>query len=438
MKRGSCLAVCAASLVLGACHGDDRTGIFATVRWSNSGGVAVDQLELTVVEQGAGTTLVAPTLRPAQPLPALTSPQTVAIYLPDALAGTSVSCLVTGLSGGVRLATAVAAADALVSRRSLVPVELDLDAGGAKANGQPCGADSECDSSLCVDGVCCASTCGGLCQSCDVRGKEGICTPVPAGTANASCAQQPPSSCGFDGTCDGNGGCRRYPPGVACAPATCQSSTLLAASACDGQGTCVTPPSIACAPYLCDTGTLACKTSCVTSADCAGSTCLNGSCGAKPLAADGAGCAAGADCQSGICQDGVCCKTSCTASCMACNQAGSLGTCAPVAAGKLDPRGACADQGITSCGTSGLCDGAGACALYAAGSMCAVGTCSGGHVVRSTKQCDGQGACVAAADIDCDPYRCDPTTTACLTSCTANSQCAVGLLRTCQPSGVCQ
>ena len=50
-----------------------------------------------------------------------------------------------------------------------------------KANGQPCGAGDECESTLCVDGVCCASACNTLCQTCNLPGKVGTCAPVPAG-----------------------------------------------------------------------------------------------------------------------------------------------------------------------------------------------------------------------------------------------------------------
>jgi len=438
MRRGPCAAVWVASFWLCACHADGKTGLFATVRF---GGLAIDQIELGGVGPAASAPLVSPTLRPAQPGPALASPQTVVIYLPDALAGTAVTSSATGLAGGLRL-DATAAATVTVSRGQLVAVDLALAAGVLKPNGQTCAGDAECTSTLCVDGVCCASTCGGLCQACNVKGMEGSCTPVPAGTASPSCAQQPAASCGFDGTCDGNGGCRRYPSGVACGAGQCTAGSaanaLVGTSACDGQGACVTPAAIACAPYLCDAIALRCTTSCVTGTDCASGTCLSGSCGPRQKTANGLGCATGDDCLSTFCQDGVCCDSACTAGCMSCNQPAALGTCTHVPAGKIDPRGVCQDQGITSCGTNGLCGDNGACALYPAGATCAPGACSGGHFVRSTKQCDGNGACLAAPDIDCDPYRCDPTTTACYGSCTSNSQCAMGLNRSCSSTGMCQ
>jgi hypothetical protein len=425
------VAVYAAVFCLSACQAD-KTGLFATVHWS---GVTLDQLEITVNGAASGAApIVAPTLRPVQPGPSLASPQTLAIYLPDALSGTTVTCVATGLAGGTHL-DATATATTTINRSALAPVELDLMAtGGPGANGQPCTDASQCDSTLCVDGVCCASACGLLCQSCNVKGKEGLCMPVPAGTPSAGCAQQVVESCGYDGTCDGSGGCRRYAPGAACAVASCQtSSTLVSVSACDGQGTCVQPPSISCAPNICDPTTLRCRTTCVTNNDCVGAICVNGSCGPKPPGAIGEGCSTGSDCASTFCKDGVCCQTDCSGSCVSCNQPTALGTCTPVPAGKIDPHSTCMDQGVTSCGTNGLCDGSGACTKYPQGALCAIGLC-GGHLLKSVKQCDGNGACLAIPDIECAPFKCDVTTTACFTSCTANNQCAAG--HSCQ-AGVC-
>ncbi len=47
-----------------------------------------------------------------------------------------------------------------------------------KASGTTCGSGKECASGFCVDGVCCASTCTGQCESCNEAGTEGACVPV--------------------------------------------------------------------------------------------------------------------------------------------------------------------------------------------------------------------------------------------------------------------
>jgi hypothetical protein len=90
-------------------------------------------------------------------------------------------------------------------------------------------------------------------------------------------------------------------------------------------------------------------------------------------------------------------------------------------------------MGIATCKTSGLCDGMGGCALYPSGAVCHSATCNSRTI--QVRRCDGQGAC-KDANVDCDPWRCDPTTTACYTSCTDDTQCATTRGRTCQ-MGVC-
>jgi hypothetical protein len=315
------------------------------------------------------------------------------------------------------------------------------DAAALRANGASCLSGGECDSTLCVDGVCCGSACGGTCESCNQIGKQGTCSPVPAGMPAPECADQGAASCGFDGACNGGGGCRRYGPGVACKAASCQTSTYHPPSACDGLGTCVAASAVDCGPYLCDSsgGGATCRSTCVAGVvGCASpAVCANGSCGARVLKADGAGCVAATECASNHCVDGVCCASTCAGACMSCNQVGFEGTCRNVDAGRPDPRGVCTDAGATSCKQTGLCNGAGGCALYPSTTICAPGMCSG-RVVTGARHCDGAGACPAGTDVDCSPFRCDATKAACFTSCQSNAQCANGVpKRTCQ-NNVCQ
>ncbi len=71
---------------------------------------------------------------------------------------------------------------------------------GSKADGQPCSDAAACKSGNCVDGVCCNVACGGQCQACDVKGKEGTCAVVagPPHSTRPTCGD---GVCA--GTCDG-------------------------------------------------------------------------------------------------------------------------------------------------------------------------------------------------------------------------------------------
>jgi hypothetical protein len=297
-----------------------------------------------------------------------------------------------------------------------------------------------------VDGVCCASVCNGACIACNVRGKEGTCSPLESGATPSpadACADQGAPSCGYNGACDGNGMCQRYEAGFTCKATACtpNGAGFVPMSACDGLGVCATAATVDCTPYVCDStgGMPACRTTCRAGmADCvAPAVCVNGSCGLRPLKANGAGCVADGDCSSGHCADGVCCATTCTGPCVSCNLAAGPGTCRNVPAAKPDPHGVCKDGGAAACGQSGLCNGAGVCALYANGTTCAAGFCSG-RMVRSAKRCNGLGACLAAPDQDCLTYRCNPATTECFTSCTSDLQCATAPRASCNGSGACE
>src|SRR5436190_1403299 len=109
---------------------------------------------------------------------------------------------------------------------------------GKKRLGQQCAASAECDSGNCVEGVCCSSQVCGTCQSCNVPGLAGLCTPVPLGDMEPhnGCSPNPP--CGRNGTCDGAGACRFAPAGGTCGAASCSGSTFTAVGKCDGAGAC--------------------------------------------------------------------------------------------------------------------------------------------------------------------------------------------------------
>jgi hypothetical protein len=152
-----------------------------------------------------------------------------------------------------------------------------------KPNGAACtaGVTGACQSGFCVDGVCCENICNSACYVCN-GATPGKCQPVVAGQDPGNdCTAAPIGSCGFDGTCNGMGACRREVAGTTCVAAVCTGSTETAKSACDGAGTCRPGIIRECAPYLC--GGDACRTSCTTAADCkAGYACQASMCVIPP------------------------------------------------------------------------------------------------------------------------------------------------------------
>ncbi|GAC1546568.1 MAG: hypothetical protein NVS3B10_10540 [Polyangiales bacterium] len=68
--------------------------------------------------------------------------------------------------------------------------------------GVSCGDQRECTTGNCVDFVCCNSACSGACEACDVTGRAGTCTPVPAGPPHGS-RTCPAGPDGCAGTCNG-------------------------------------------------------------------------------------------------------------------------------------------------------------------------------------------------------------------------------------------
>ncbi len=299
--------------------------------------------------------------------------------------------------------------------------------------GMACSMANECKSGQCFDGVCCESACVGICQSCSVAGREGTCSFLGIGVRDRQCAELPATSCGYDGTCDGQGLCRKHPAGTQCMPGSCSGSSIIAAGACDGKGKCDPGPVITCAPFLCDEqlGNPRCFAGCMAPTQCiSGVTCANGSCGRKP---SGGTCILGAECASGFCTDGVCCNTRCGGSCSSCNLPGSKGSCQLVPLGVKDPRSLCVDKGAPSCSTNGTCDGTGQCAVYPQGAVCKPAVCASTAVVTPPSRCDGVGVCVVGDDVACEPFLC--RNGACTSTCAVNEDCTAPSV--CDARGSC-
>lgn len=104
-----------------------------------------------------------------------------------------------------------------------------------------------------------------------------------------------------------------------------------------------------------------------------------------PGKGNGVTCTIGSDCSSGSCENGVCCATTC-GPCRACNLPGSVGTCAPLAAGTMCRAASCSLATLTPAST---CDGAGTCQASPS-TACAPYVCAGPIACRTN--------CITAAD----------------------------------------
>jgi hypothetical protein len=291
-----------------------------------------------------------------------------------------------------------------------------------KKQGDACTANNQCSSNICVDGVCCNTTCGGGnvndCQACNLTGTVGTCTPRPASTTCRASA----GGCDLVETCDGRAvTCPSDSFQLAsfvCRAASCSNGVGTLAENCPGGGpACPSLETVTCSPFACDA--TACRTSCTLDTHCTVNFyCSSGGC--LPKKAVGLSCTAGNQCTSGSCADGVCCNAACTGQCEACDV--TPGTCTAVTGAPRGSRPACASDG-SAC--SGSCNGTlrTSCFLPGASTQCTFASCTSG-VATLQAFCNGTGSCPANQTQNCSPFSCGPT--ACFATCSIDVQCAAG------------
>jgi hypothetical protein len=297
-----------------------------------------------------------------------------------------------------------------------------------KANGIACGTANECATGFCEQGICCASACQGTCRSCALPGATtlGVCSNVPAATLDARCPTTATSTCGTDGTCDGNGACHLYANTTQCAGGLCPTGTATQTNprTCDGAGNCAVATTKACSPFLCD-GVSACKTTCTVATsgtDClAPNTCLGAMCGKKQT---GVSCMIGGECASGFCSQSVCCDKDCSGTCQSCVLAGKVGTCSLIPAGSPPlVQSQCPAATPSTCLLDGTCDGSGNCRNYPSGTTCVNQICSSGNTLVQPRLCNGGGTCQTSTSGACPgSFNCNTGTNACRIACTVGTQ----------------
>ncbi len=311
----------------------------------------------------------------------------------QACAGTCMSCAVTGKLGACS-AVPAGKTDTVATVPCSGQSACDGKGTCLKANGQACASGSSCGSGLCVDGVCCDALCDSTCKSCAVKGSEGTCSNVPAGSADTSAK----TTCMGTSACDGSGGCKKGNGQACTVPADCGSGQCVDGFCCDSacgetckacnvsgfEGTCSFVP--------------AGKPDATGATACSGSKACDGN--GKCLKATGQICSSGNQCGSDHCWDTRCCDVSCDKVCRSCNLSQKEGTCSFILQGD-DPDNDCIGKHAL-CG--GACDGKGACEFPGLGTNC--GTC---------KACDGTGNCTGTPtdDIGCGTIDCDKLDTAC-------------------------
>jgi hypothetical protein len=199
-----------------------------------------------------------------------------------------------------------------------------------------CGSDQECLHGFCTDGVCCASRCNGICESCNLSGRAGYCDPIAAGTdPQGECAWSDPANCGQNGYCSGTRSCQLWALDTVCIAASCTGDVLNKTHKCNGAGTCQDPGDQDCTPYACNASANACKTTCANDNDCATGYGCNGSGVCKKK--DGQSCGINGDCLNNSCCSGTCRNLS--------NDNNNCGTCGTV----------CQQNHATNTCTSGAC-----------------------------------------------------------------------------------
>ena len=274
--------------------------------------------------------------------------------------------------------------------------------------GQACpSGGTQCASGLCVDGVCCSTSCTESCKRCDLPTSPGTCSIVVNAEDNTCTGS---STCNASGVCTLKQGQACTPTGAPCVTGLCVDGRCCNSACTTACQSC----NLAATPGTCSPVASGDDPECTPTAS---RTCNGGAC----LLKLGQACTTGTQCANGFCADGVCCSSACNGSCQVCNAAG---TCGLVSSGQpVGGRAPCSGAGST-CGAS--CNGQSASCVFAASSIiCRAASCSTDLTTATpATNCNGSGTCPAATTQVCTPTKCAGG--ACPAGCTDSSQCLAG------------
>jgi len=285
------------------------------------------------------------------------------------------ACNLAGKAGTCSF-VAVEGTDASAASPCLAPKACDGNGACKLARAEKCAGLIECATGHCADGRCCDEGCLGTCKACNLPGKLGTCSLIPAGGADAVAT----APCTSTKACDGKGKCltkqgQNCTASSQCLTGHCQD-LVCCGSACKdtckgcnvagNKGACVFIPTGQTDPFA--------TTPCTGTKVCDGA----GGCKSSGVAV----CKKNSDCLSGHCSDGLCCKSACKGTCKSCAVSGSLGSCVNIPLGKPDL------EASVLCSGNNVCDGLGGCKLALGKSCnadgdCASGSCSDGYCCDS-------------------------------------------------------
>jgi hypothetical protein len=311
------------------------------------------------------------------------------VYPPD-----TTSCGTATCSGGMLTTSACDGSGRCTSGTSTAcPNHLECNSGGTSCL-TICTTSTDCATGFyCNGGACAALLADGAACTSNGSCSSAICGTIGAGNCCTAVCDTSDLTCGATG-CDATGTCTYPPNTTSCGTATCTGG-MLTTSACNGSGSCTPGTPTACPNHLeCNGAGTACLTTCTMLSDCAsGFWCNASTCTAQQ--------ATGACTENDACTSGVC-------------GTGGTGNCCTMPCFTTDP--IC---GATACDAT-----SGACTYPPNSTSCGATTCS--NSTLTTNDCNGTGTCVSNG-VDCpDNFLCNAGGTACDTTCTDNTACAMG------------